>query len=391
MPASAIVVEDLVKRFGDTAALHESNLNILEGEIFSIVGPSGSGKTTLLRCLGGLDTPDSGSIFLGDRVVFDSEKRIDVPAERRGVGYVPQTWALWPHMKVRENIAFGLKIRGLEKAAIEERIERVVRVLQIGHLLDQWPWELSGGEQQRVAIARALIIEPRVLLLDEPLSNLDPRLREEARLWMARTIRELGVTTIYVTHDHEEALSFSDRLAVLILGRIRRVGTPHEIYDNMNDPEVARLFEFNILVGKALREKDASLIEVGGGQVKVVGDISPGRDTQVSFSPWNVRLGQGTVKGQIAGWKYLGGYNEYSIEVGGALIRARSRERYQAGASVDFDIENCVVLPPQEPEEAPMTPRVGTRGAAWFKRVLRWKPRSAAAEPRARAEEGNVR
>jgi iron(III) transport system ATP-binding protein len=386
-----IVVENLGKRFGETEALRGSSLTIQSGEIFSIVGPSGSGKTTLLRCLLGLETPEAGSIFLGEQVVFDSEKGINVPPEKRGVGYVPQTWALWPHMKVRDNIAFGLKIRGMERPAIQERVERIARVLQIGHLLDQWPWQLSGGEQQRVAIARALIIEPRVLLLDEPLSNLDPRLREDARVWMAKTIRDLGVTSIYVTHDHEEALSFSDRLAVLILGRIRRVGTPHEIYDNMNDPEVARLFEFNILAGKTVREKEALLVELGGGRVKVIGDAPPGREAEVSFSPWNVTLGQGTVKGKIVSWKFLGGFNEYSIEIGGTLIRARSRERHQEGALVSLDIENCVALGPHEPEEATAAGRGAARRATWLKRVLRWKPRSTPGEPRVQPEKGNVR
>lgn len=379
MATDAIVVEDLAKRFGETSALDRSNLRVHSGEIFSIVGPSGSGKTTLLRCLGGLDTPDSGSIFLGDQVVFDPGKKVNLPPERRGVGYVPQTWALWPHMKVRDNIAFGLKIRRMDKGAVDERVERIVQVLQIPHLIDQWPWQLSGGEQQRVAIARALIIEPRVLLLDEPLSNLDPRLREEARIWMGRTIRELGVTSLYVTHDHEEALSFSDRLAVLIGGRIRRVGTPRDIYDHMDDPAVARLFDFNILAGRTLRDPVGMSVELGGGRVKVAGDVPASQEVRVSFSPWSVTLGHGTVKGKIVGWKYLGGYNEYSIDVGGTLIRARTREQYREGGFAEFGIENCVVLGPAGPAEPPVAHRGEPRRAPWLKRIRRWRhgPRRA--------------
>jgi iron(III) transport system ATP-binding protein len=388
MPADAIVVKDVNKRFGETVALEGCSLTVRSGEIFSIVGPSGSGKTTLLRCLGGLDTPDSGSIFLGDQVVFDSREGINAPPERRGLGYVPQTWALWPHMTVRENIAFGLKIRGLERGMVEQRVERIAQVLQIAHLLDQWPWQLSGGEQQRVAIARALIVEPRVLLLDEPLSNLDPRLREEARLWMGKTIRELGVTSIYVTHDHEEALSFSDRLAVIIAGRIRRVGTPHEIYENMDDPEVARLFDFNILDGNAVREGDALYVEFGGGRVKATGEASPGANVRVSFSPWSVALARGSVKGKVGTQKFLGGYYEYSIDVGGSLIRARSREQVQGGTLVDFDIDNCVVLGPP-PEVEPVRALASRAfGSAWLRRILRLSLPNAKGGPRGRAHDG---
>ncbi len=215
---------ELCKSYGAVKAVDKVTLEIEEGELFTLLGPSGCGKTTTLRLIAGFELPDHG------RILFDDEDVTLKKPYERGTAMVFQNYALWPHMTVFENVAYGLRIRKLPKKEIEERVERALELVKLKGLEERYPTQLSGGQQQRVALARALVVEPRVLLLDEPLSNLDARLRIEMREEIKRLQKKLGITTIYVTHDQEEAMSISDRIAVMDKGRVLQVGTPKEIY-----------------------------------------------------------------------------------------------------------------------------------------------------------------
>ena len=222
--AVSIQIRGLVKRFGATTALDRVDLEIRPGELFFLLGPSGCGKTTLLRHVAGFCEPDEGSILVG------GEDVTHVPPHKRDTGMVFQSYALWPHMTLAENVAFGLRMRGVGKAETTERVRRALAAVKMEDKADRKPNQLSGGQQQRVALARALVVQPRCLLLDEPLSNLDAKLRLEMRLEIRRICKEAGLTAVYVTHDQKEALSIADRLAVMRAGRLEQVGAPLEVY-----------------------------------------------------------------------------------------------------------------------------------------------------------------
>jgi len=231
--SNEVIIRDAVKRYGDFTALNGISLDIHEGEFFTLLGPSGCGKTTLLRMIAGFNSIEGGDFYFG-------EKRInDVPAHKRDIGMVFQNYAIFPHLSVEENVAYGLKARNVPRAKIKERVTEALELVQIAHLAKRKPNELSGGQQQRVALARAFVIEPSVLLMDEPLSNLDAKLRVQMRSVIKKLQRRLGITTIYVTHDQEEALAISDRIAVMREGRIMQTGAPDEIYAKPQNPFVA--------------------------------------------------------------------------------------------------------------------------------------------------------
>lgn len=226
-------LEGLTKRFGKTVAIENINLEIEDGEILTFLGPSGCGKTTTLRCIAGLLLPDEGDVYLGD------ERVTDLPPEKRKLGLVFQNYALWPHMTVFQNLAFGLELRRVPKAEIWRRMEDALALVRLSGLHERYPRQLSGGQQQRVALARALVLEPKLLLLDEPLSNLDAQLREEMRFELRELQKNLGITSVYVTHDQAEALVLSDRIAILQAGRLVQVAPPSEIYSRPGNRFVA--------------------------------------------------------------------------------------------------------------------------------------------------------
>ena len=231
--SNEVIIKNAVKRYGDFTALHGVSLNIEKGEFFTLLGPSGCGKTTLLRMIAGFNSIEGGDFYFG-------ENRInDVPAHKRDIGMVFQNYAIFPHLTVEENVAYGLKARKVDKKEIDRRVKEALELVQIAPLATRKPSELSGGQQQRVALARAFVIEPSVLLMDEPLSNLDAKLRVQMRSIIKKLQRRLGITTIYVTHDQEEALAISDRIAVMNQGRVMQVGTPSEIYAKPENPFVA--------------------------------------------------------------------------------------------------------------------------------------------------------
>ncbi|WP_322802374.1 ABC transporter ATP-binding protein, partial [Thermoflexus sp.] len=274
-----VVVEGLTKRFGRVVAVQDFSLEVAEGELVSLLGPSGCGKTTVLRCIAGFERPDAGRILVDDRVLND------VPPERRGIGMVFQTYALFPHMTVAENIAFPLMIRGRPREEQDRVVQEMVALVHLEGMEDRYPYQLSGGQRQRVALARALAMRPKVLLLDEPLSALDAKIREELRGEIRRIQKTLGITTLYVTHDQEEALALSDRVVVMNMGRIEQVGTPVEIYNSPRTPFVAMFVgTMNLLPGwmeadGIFRWKERAL------RISPDARISAGREAYLALRP----------------------------------------------------------------------------------------------------------
>jgi iron(III) transport system ATP-binding protein len=265
--ASEVRLMNLSKSFGETVAVAEIDLRVLAGEFFSLLGPSGCGKTTTLRMVAGFETPDKGSIHFGDRDMTN------VPSNKRNAGMVFQNYALFPHMKVGENVAFGLLARRLPKEEIDAKVHAALGMVQLEGFEHRSVQELSGGEQQRVALARALVIRPDVLLLDEPLSNLDAKLRIETRSQLRELVHESGITTIYVTHDQEEALALSDRLAVIHNGSIQQIGTPMEIYLSPASAFVARFIgHSNLLKGRIIAsDRSSCTIAIDGTDKTILG------------------------------------------------------------------------------------------------------------------------
>ena len=230
---SRVVIERLTKRFEGkppTVAVDDLTLEIEQGEFLVLLGPSGCGKTTTLRCLAGLESADEGVLTFGEQRVFDSASKLNLSPDRRSIGMVFQSYALWPHMTVRKNIAYPLQARKLRQGLAEGWVEEMAAVVDCGELLDRYPGQLSGGQQQRVALARGLVARPDLVLFDEPLSNLDARLREQVRNELAELHNRLGFTAVYVTHDQSEALALGDRLAIMRQGRIEQLGTPREVF-----------------------------------------------------------------------------------------------------------------------------------------------------------------
>jgi iron(III) transport system ATP-binding protein len=238
-----IVLKAVEKRFGDFYAIRGLDLEVRSGELMTVLGPSGCGKTTMLRMIAGLEPPTGGRIELGGQALNDAAARIAVPPEQRGMGMVFQCYAVWPHMTVAENVDYPLRIRKVARSQREERLARVIALVQLAGHERKYPHQLSGGQQQRVALARGLIMEPKVMLLDEPLSNLDAKLRRGMRREIRDIQRALGMTTLYVTHDREEAEEISDRMAVLIAGRLAQVATPAEIRSTPASEDVKEFLE----------------------------------------------------------------------------------------------------------------------------------------------------
>ena len=311
-----ITLENLTKRFGSTTAVEELSLSVADGEAVGLVGPSGCGKTTTLRMVAGFETPSGG------RVLFDDEDVTHVPPEKRDVGIVFQSYALFENMTVVENVAFGPKVRGVGRAERRERAAELLELLDIDELADRDPTTLSGGQQQRVGLARALAIEPRVLLLDEPMTGLDARLKRRLRTDVGRLLEELDVTTVYVTHDQEEAMTMCDRIAVMNDGVLEQAGDPRSVYETPANPFVADFIgTSNLLDGT-----------VEAGRFRLAGGSTNGDDVvTVVARPGDFTLGEGTLSGTVTDAHYLGETVRTIVELQGgpevtlALDRERAR------------------------------------------------------------------
>jgi iron(III) transport system ATP-binding protein len=293
-----IQIENLCKRYTSGGkiinALDNVNLTIPANQIFTLLGPSGCGKTTLLRCIVGLESPDSGEIRIGGETVWSGKDNIYVPPEKRGLGMVFQSYAIWPHMTVFDNVAYPLQTRGTDRNEIRKRVAKTLSFVQLEGFEDRPATKLSGGQQQRVALARALVAEPKVILFDEPLSNLDAKLREETRKDLRVFLTELGITAVYVTHDRIEALALSDLIAVMKHGKIIEKGTPRGIYFNSEHNFVADFIgRTNLVEGTVkTREADATTVDCPLGTLRCApnDEAKPGDKIVLSLRPEFLRL-----------------------------------------------------------------------------------------------------
>ncbi|MCO1659000.1 ABC transporter ATP-binding protein [Pseudonocardia humida] len=347
-----LTLTKVAKSFGDNTVLHELDLHVRDGELFTLLGPSGCGKSTTLWSIAGLHSPDGGMIAFGDRVVFDGGK-VDLPPERRNCGVVFQSYAVWPHLTVHDNVAYPLKLRKVGRRERAARVHEVLELVELDHLAGRHPHELSGGQQQRVALARALAHPPDLLLLDEPFSNLDAKLRERARLWLRRLQQRIGVTTVFVTHDQDEALSMSDRIVVMDQGRVRQIGTPEEIYQQPADLFVADFVgTVNVLGGRVVPGRDGvAHISLDGLGDPIAVPAVPGaadevrlavRPEQIVVHPTGV-AGPGAVNvvtTQVLSQAFLGDHYRYVVGLGTAELVVRT------AAPVDHDAELTLELPP---------------------------------------------
>ena len=325
--SNEVIISHAVKRYGDFTALSDVSLRIEKGEFFTLLGPSGCGKTTLLRMIAGFNSIEGGDFYFGDQRIND------VPAHKRDIGMVFQNYAIFPHMTVEENVAYGLKARKVAKAEIDKRVQDALELVQIQQLAKRKPSELSGGQQQRVALARAFVIEPSVLLMDEPLSNLDAKLRVQMRSIIKKLQRRLGITTIYVTHDQEEALAISDRIAVMKEGRIMQIGTPREIYAKPTHPFVAGFIGVSNFLNCTVKGEGgrAHIAIAGMGGEDVHMDVRrdyTGEGT-VSARPEQLFFAKEGLPGKVLFSTFLGDFIEYEVQLAGgqtALINEYTKD-----------------------------------------------------------------
>jgi iron(III) transport system ATP-binding protein len=332
-----IRITGLCKRYhseGKTIhALDEVDLTIPANRIFTLLGPSGCGKTTLLRCIVGLESPDEGEIAIGEEVVWSKAGNVFVPPERRGLGMVFQTYAIWPHMNVFDNVAYPLQARGEQKAAIRESVAETLRFVQLEGFENRPATKLSGGQQQRVALARALVAKPRVILFDEPLSNLDAKLREETRKELRDFLSRLEITAVYVTHDRIEALSLSDAIAVMRSGRIMEIGTPKEIYFDADHRFVADFIgRANLLPGRVTSvEGETAVVDSAIGPVRCRADgAASGEEVTLCIRPEFISVSAGAEEaganrfvGTVASLTFVGETYESEVRVGDAVVLTR--------------------------------------------------------------------
>ncbi len=315
-----IALREVTKRFGGTTAVDRVSLEIGDGELFTLLGPSGCGKTTLLRMIAGFYAVDAGEIRFGER-------RVDgLPPYARNIGMVFQNYALWPHMTVRGNVTYGLRLRKLAAAEIGRRLAAGLAKVNLTGLEDRYPGQLSGGQQQRVALARALVLNPDILLLDEPLSNLDAKIRVQVRGEIRALQQDLGITTVYVTHDQEEALSLSDRVAVMRDGRVQQVAPPKTLYERPVNRFVADFVGTNNFIPGVVKEHagGVALVETALGRLCArPGTPAPGAPCVLAVRPENVALdgaGENVVEGRVRLAAYLGNTLRYDVETAPGLV-----------------------------------------------------------------------
>jgi iron(III) transport system ATP-binding protein len=367
--ARAVSVRGVVKEFEvrrramderSVRAVDDVSFDVAPGELLVLLGPSGCGKTTTLRIIAGLEEPDAGEVWLGPRMVNSSDGNVFVPTEKRNVGMVFQSYAIWPHMTVFDNIAYPLRVRRASRATIAEKVERTLELLSLNGLANRPATQLSGGQQQRVALARALVFEPRVLLLDEPLSNLDARLRVQMRAELKHLQQATGITSIFVTHDQAESMALADRIIVMNRGRIEQVGSPAEIYER---PRTRFVSEFvgsiNVLHGQVTAVAGSQLtVRYGGfgehdirglaGSDAIFGDgdavMATIRPEKLSLVPEQVNGTLNYWPARVASMAYYGDHREYEVEIGDQRIKVVT----PAGLDVDKDARVFVTCDPAE-------------------------------------------
>ncbi|MBI2178545.1 MAG: ABC transporter ATP-binding protein [Candidatus Tectomicrobia bacterium] len=339
---SFVELDSLTKRFGEEIAVNGIDLSVEQGEFVTLLGPSGCGKTTTLRCIAGLEKADRGEIRIEGEVVASVDKGVYLSPEQRNLGMVFQSYAVWPHMTVFDNVAYGLRVRRRGRAEIREKTTKALELVGLGHLAERYATKLSGGQRQRVALARAIVYNPRVVLFDEPLSNLDAKLREQMRVELARLQHDVGITSVYVTHDQSEALVMSDRVVVMNKGVIQQIGDPQAIYSRPANAFVANFIGVaNLIEGKLLgRSGDLADIEVSPGhgrpplRLKAAGGEGAyaGGRVILSVRPEDLSLhvhlphdAPNAMEGQVIDTVYLGSFLDCQVRVG----------QYEVGIQID--------------------------------------------------------
>ena len=344
---------------GPVLAVNGVGFEVREGELFTLLGPSGCGKTTTLRAVAGLERPEAGTITLAGRVLFDAQRRVNVPANRRGIGMVFQSYAIWPHLSVFRNVAFPFEVMPRAsrpgRSEIRERVDRVLDITGLSAFADRSATKLSGGQQQRLALARAMVTEPPLLLLDEPLSNLDAKLRESMRFELKRLQRELGLTTIYVTHDQAEALVLSSRIAVMRDGEIMQVGKPREVYTDPTNKFVAEFIGVSNfidgVVGESSRGHTRIETDEGALWTSREHDLQLGAEVVVSLRPESLEIGtqrpadaRNQWRGNVVTRAFLGDSADYVVSVGKLELRVRCNP----SVSVPPGTEVHLTVPPEQ-------------------------------------------
>jgi iron(III) transport system ATP-binding protein len=354
-------VRDLVKTFagskaegrGRVHAVDGISVDVEDGELFTLLGPSGCGKTTTLRCIAGLEMPDGGHIAVAGRTLYSSTEKVRVPANERGLGMVFQSYAIWPHMNVQKNVSFPLEVlprkRRPSRSEIRERVERVLAVVKLDHLAARQATDLSGGQQQRLALARALVMEPPLLLLDEPLSNLDAKLRDDMRFELKRLQRELGITGVYVTHDQVEALAMSNKVAVMRDGKIEQVGHPRDVYERPHSRFVADFIGTSNFIDGFVEAKEGSSYRVrtpdGVLLVPSESQFGVGDNVVVAARPEHIELTPGTNgaapntwTGRVAVRSFMGEVVDHVVSVGSRELRARCNSKISIPPETDVTL-----------------------------------------------------
>ncbi|HWN53637.1 MAG TPA: ABC transporter ATP-binding protein [Methylomirabilota bacterium] len=347
-----VSIRGLRKRYGDVAAVDGLDLDVKPGELVALLGPSGCGKTTTLRVVAGFLAPDSGEVWVGDRCL--SSPATVIPPERRRMGMIFQSYALWPHMTVAQNVAYGLRFNGVPRSERDGKVTEMLRVVQLAGYEQRYPGELSGGQQQRVAVARALVVEPEILLLDEPLSNLDASLREEMRFEIRRLHETFGITTLYVTHDQSEAMVISDRVAVLDQGRVAQIGTAEELFERPRTRFVAEFIgKTNLIEGTAER---SDIFVRGPLRLRVFdAKLTPGpvvlsiRPHQIALGPAALAppssAGENVLRATVLRASYLGDAVDYQVQLDGGDLVLRVAgpvtRRFRPGDAVALTVLQC--------------------------------------------------
>ncbi len=345
--SKVLELKNISKRFGKVQAVADVSFEVRQGEIFTLLGPSGCGKSTTLRIIGGLEYPEAGEILLQGHTIVDARSRAFVPPDGRNMGMVFQSYAVWPHMTVFDNIAFPLRVRRDTGAGIQKKVLDALELVGLSERAGEYPWQLSGGMQQRVALARALVYTPDILLLDEPLSNLDAKLREQMRFELRALQRRLGLTILFVTHDQAEAMVLSTRIAVMALGGVEQIGTPAEVYERPATPFVRDfLGQSVILKGVARRANDQFLVDLTlGARIAVPctgAEPVSGKNVVVACRTESIKiqlaskLGENQIPGVIEDLTYLGDRIDYLVRAGEVLLTVRGsvEESYPVGTKV---------------------------------------------------------
>jgi ABC-type Fe3+/spermidine/putrescine transport system ATPase subunit len=350
---AVLELKKVTRRFGSTVAVDQLSMHITPGEVFTLLGPSGCGKSTTLRMVAGLEQLDGGEVFLDGRLIASAERGFALPPEKRNLGMVFQSYAIWPHMTVFDNVAFPLQLRGMSRKVIGEKVERVLDLVGLSNLGSRGATDLSGGQQQRVALARALVYEPNLLLLDEPLSNLDAKLREHMRIELRSLQRRLGISVLFVTHDQGEAMVLSDRIAVLRDGQVEQVGTPISLYERPATPFV-RDFLGRVLTLEVdwASAEEAEVPGESGVVLRMDGYSQPAppsssrallawRPEDVSIEP-DARPGLNRLAATIETAAYLGERIEYGVRTAGGkslMVFGTRHERYEPGTLVGLRVD----------------------------------------------------